>query len=163
MQATTKQQTPLFAVLAGVSVIVLGGTAFAQSNPLIGTWALNVAKSTLAGAPPTSLTRVVEPWESDGIKGTGTLVRPDGTRANEVFTAHYDGMNYRITGEPAFDTIALKRVDGSTTGITVKKDGKVVATGTLVVSSNGKMLTETQTVTNAEGQKVNRVRVFNRQ
>ena len=72
-------------------------------------------------------------------------------------------MDYRLTGEPAFDTIALRRVDASTTAITVKKDGKVVATGTLVVSSNGRMLTETQTLTNADGQKVNRVRVFEKQ
>ena len=161
MQARMRQMFLIVVVVVALAV-VFGSTAFAQTNPLIGTWTLNVAKSTLTGTPPASLTRLVEAWDTDGVKGTGALVRADGTRANEAFTAHYDGMDYRLTGEPAFDTIALKRVDASTTAITVKKDGKVVATGTLVVSSNGRTLTDTQTLTNAEGQRVNRIRVFDK-
>ena len=82
MQARMRRMSlfPVIAVASGV----LGSTAFAQSNPLIGTWKLNLAKSTLAGPPPASLTRVVEAWDTDGIKGTGTLVRADGTRAGSI-------------------------------------------------------------------------------
>ena len=45
MQARMRQAC-LFSAVAMTSVIVLGGAAFAQSSdPLIGSWKLNVAKS----------------------------------------------------------------------------------------------------------------------
>ena len=97
MQARMRQMFLIVVVVVALAV-VFGSTAFAQTNPLIGTWTLNVAKSTLTGTPPASLTRLVEAWDADGVKGTGALVRADGTRANEAFTAHYDGMDYRLTG-----------------------------------------------------------------
>jgi hypothetical protein len=68
-------QTSHLAVVAGVLVFVLGGTAFEQSNPFIGTWNVNFAKSKYnPGPPPKSDTRVAEPWETNGLKFTATGV-----------------------------------------------------------------------------------------
>ena len=67
-----------------------------------------------------------------------------------------------MTGSADVDMIALKRVDASTVQITQKKAGKVVITGTRVVSKDGKVMTVTAKGTNAKGQKVNSVLVFDK-
>ncbi|MBV8730378.1 MAG: hypothetical protein JO336_11285 [Acidobacteriia bacterium] len=139
-------------------------TASAQSDPFLGTWNLNVTKSEFAEGPAaTSETRVIEPWETDGIKYTSTMVLADGTRATLSFSAHYDGKDYKTTGSPNFDTISLKRVDANTLEFTVKKDGNVVGTGKNAVSNDGKTTTRTATATNAEGQKIASTAVFDKQ
>jgi hypothetical protein len=51
----------------------------------------------------------------------------------------------------------------NTTAFTIKKGGKVVETGREVVSSNGKTRTATGTGTNARGQKVHEVLVWDKQ
>ena len=110
-----------------------------------------------------SETRVYEAWETDGVKATHTRVQADGTRVTLGFSAHYDGKDYKYTGSPDYDIIALKRVDANTIEATLKKGGKVVQTTKAVVSSNGKVRTITYTGMNAKGQKVNNVVVFDKQ
>ena len=133
----------------------------------IGTWKLNVAKSIFDPGPPwKSETRVFEAWDTDGVKYTSTGVLADGTRVTGAFSAHYDGKDYTFTATPPpppFDTIALTRVDANTTAFTVKNSGKVVGTGTVVVSENGTIATRTTTTTNAKGQNEHSVAVFDRQ
>jgi hypothetical protein len=155
----------LFGVVAVVLVVVIYGTALAQSsNTTLGNWKLNLAKSKYdPGPPPMSETRVYEAWETDGVKATYTRVQADGTRITLAWAAHYDGKDYKYTGSPDFDTIALKRVDANTTDATLKKGGKVVQTTKGVVSSDGKTRTTTTTGTNPKGQRINNVAVFDRQ
>jgi hypothetical protein len=57
----------------------------------------------------------------------------------------------------------LKRVDANTTEATLKKGGKVIQTTKAVVSNNRKVRTLTTTGTNAKGEKVNNVAVFDKQ
>jgi hypothetical protein len=53
-----------------VVLAVVSGSLFAQSNPLVGIWKLNVEKSKYNPGPaPKSLTRTVEP-NGDGVKDT---------------------------------------------------------------------------------------------
>jgi hypothetical protein len=133
----------------------------ADSN--LGTWKLNLAKSKFYQGPPVSETAVVEAWETNGIKSAGTVVLPDGQSVAVGWSAHYDGKDYKVTGLPDADTIAYTRVDANTVAFTLKKGGKVVGTGNAVVSNNGKMRTSTGTMTNAKGQKVNIVLVYDKQ
>ena len=74
----------------------------------------------------------------------------------------YDGKERAVTGDPDADMLTLKRVDANTTEFTEKKAGKVVLTGTRVVSKDGKTLTITTKGTNAKGQKVDNVTVDDR-
>jgi len=159
------RQAYLFAVVAVALVVVLGGTALAQTgDSSVGTWKLNVAKSKYEpGPPPVSETRVYEPWETDGIKGTFTPVQKDGTRATLGFAAHYDGKDYKFMGSPDFDIVALKRLDANTTDATLKKGAKVIQRTKVVVSNNGKVRTLTTIGTDAKGQKVNNVQVYDKQ
>jgi hypothetical protein len=163
MQARMRQMAHL-AVVAVAMGVILGGTAFAQSDPIMGTWKLNLTKSTYdPGPPPMSDTRVYEPWDIDGVKLTANLVLADGTHVTAGFSAHYDGKDYKDAGVSDYDTITLKRVNGNTIAETVKKGGKVVGTAKHVVSKNGKMFTLTATWTNVKGQKAHRVSVYDKQ
>jgi hypothetical protein len=167
MQARTRQMS-LFAVVAVGLAVIFGGTAFAQSsNSEVGTWTLNLTKSRFdPGPPPMSETIVNEVWETDGLTFTDREVEADGTRVTSRCSFHYDGKDYNFTfteGTPDVDTIAVKRVDANTVTYTTKKGGKVVETGTVVVSNNGKVLTITWTAMNAQGQKENGVEVYDKQ
>jgi hypothetical protein len=60
--------------------------------------------------------------------------------------------------------MSLRRLNARTTEYTIKADGKVVNTGTVVVARNGKTQTlRTTSGTNAKGQKVHNVTVWDKQ
>ena len=161
MQARMRQAC--LAVVVATILVVLGGGAFAQSNSDVGTWTLNVAKSKYSpGPPPKSATTKIEAAGA-GVKTTVDQVFPDGTRHWE-YTADNDGKDIRVTGNnPDADTIARTRVNATTVQTVNKKGGKVTTTNTSVISSDGKTRTVTTKGTNAQGQMVNNVAVYEKQ
>ncbi len=98
-----------------------------------------------------------------GEKATTEFVNPDGTRTTVQYTANFDGKDYPLTGSQVADSVSLKRIDARTTDRTDKKGGKVAQTLRRVVSQDGKTMTVTVKGTNAQGQKVNNVVVFDKQ
>jgi hypothetical protein len=148
----------------GVVLVVPTADLSAQANdPRIGTWKMNAAKSKFnPGPPPQSLTVTVES-AAKGEKVTADIGNADGTRTTTVYTANFDGKNYPLTGSPTADTVSLKRVDSHTTERTDKKGDKIITTLRRVVSRDGKTMTVTTKGTNAEGQAVNNVIVFDKQ
>jgi hypothetical protein len=111
---------------------------------------------------PQSLTVKVEP-AGQGEKVTAEFVNADGTRTTTQYTANFDGKNSPLTGSQIADTVSLKRVDARTTVRTDKKGDKVAQTLTRVVAQDGKTMTVTTKGTNAQGQAVNNVAVFDKQ
>jgi hypothetical protein len=145
---------------AAVVSAALGGVILAQSNPLVGTWKLNVEKSK---APYKSGTTVVEP-AGDGVKLTVDLTGTDGTAHHWEITAQYDGKDYPSTGtSPYGDSSSFKRVDARTTEITNKYHGKVINTQRIVVSADGKTRTTTTKGTDVKGQKIDAVSFYEKQ
>ncbi len=147
--------------------VVLGadvGDLSAQArDPRVGTWKLNVAKSKYSPGPaPKSLTVKVEA-AGKGEKVTAEFVDADGTRRTTGYTANFDGKDYPLTGSQIADTVSLKRIDARTTERTDKKAGKVAQTLRRVVARDGKTMTVTTKGTNAQGQAVNNVGVFEKQ
>jgi len=133
------------------------------SDPRIGTWKLNVTKSKYSPGPaPQALTVKVEP-SGQGEKVTAEFVNADGTRTTTEYTATFDGKDYPLTGSAIADTVSLKRTNARTTVRTDKKGGKVAQTLRRVVSQDGKTMTVTTKGTNAQGQAVNNVGVFEKQ
>jgi hypothetical protein len=135
--------------LGYVAIVVLVALAsvqlFAQSNPLFGTWKLNLAKSKYTGMPaPKEMTRIVEA-DGDSVKYTNSGIAADGSPISFVFTVKFDGKDYPITGKAPFDadTIAIKRVTDSSYDATLKKGGTVVSTTKVAVSKDGKVTTVT--------------------
>ena len=118
----------------------------AQSNPDIGVWKLNVAKSKYVPGPgPRSQTRTVVPLpQGKGVKVTIEGVSGSGKTINYYYTTNYDGTDSPLTGvgfPSDANTIAVKRINANTTTQTDKKDGQVILQVTRVVSKDGKVET----------------------
>jgi hypothetical protein len=122
-----------------------------------------VAKSKYSPGPaPRSNTMKLEA-SGQGEKYTTEGVNAEGGRIAAQYTANFDGKDYPITGAPNADTVSLKRIDARTTERTNKKGGKVTVIITSVVSQDGKTITNTVKGTNAEGQTVSNVTVWEKQ
>ena len=154
------RQVSLFTMVVITLAIALGGTAFAQA---VGTWKLNLAKSKFQqGLTPKSTTLTYEA-AGQGIKVTVDTVPAGGAPIHYAYTANYDGKDNPIVGNPDADMAARTRVNATTTKLVNKKGGKVMSTVTIVTSGDGKMLTITTAGTNAKGQKVDSVAVYDKQ
>jgi hypothetical protein len=151
-----------------IGLLCLAGTVFAAdpqqgTDPLNGTWKISLAKSKYSpGPPPTSGTRTYE-ITGDTLKVTNKGVNAEGKTTSTDFTAKFDGKEYPESGNPDFDRISLKRTDAFTVDSVQKRDGKVATTNHTTVSKDGKVLTFTTKGTNAKGQPVNNVVVFDKQ
>jgi len=164
MQARIRQAS-LVAVVVAASVVVFAGTVFAQSsNPLVGTWKLNIAKSKYnAGKAPKSSTTVIEAAGA-GVKFTIDSVGVDGTVRHWTYTTNIDGKDSPIVGNATQgDTAAATRVDANTIRTVYKKGGTVTITATSVVSGDGKTRTNTGKGKDALGQNTDSVQVYEKQ
>ena len=105
--------------------------------------------------------------QGDQIKSTHDAVRADGTHLTWSYTGKYDCKDDPITwtgaSNPETDTISVKRPSANTYEATQKKAGKVVATARAIVSKDGKTMTVTAKGTNANGQPVTNVTVYEKQ
>jgi hypothetical protein len=149
-----RKALPLFVVLS------LAGSLWA-ADPFTGTWVLNLSKSKIPAPFTPAKSQIVHL----AINGTDFEIREEVvTDSDEKLIIHakaqFDGKDYPITGTPAVDTIAAERVDRNTIKNVWKKDGKVVMQETAVVSPDGKRITGTYSITDATGNLVTAIAVF---
>lgn len=143
------------------------GVAVAQqartpSDPFLGTWVLNVAKSRYNPGPAPREQTVVYEAAGDAVKVTARTTDSAGNIVTTVYTAGTDGSDYKVTGNPDWDEIAIKRLSANSTEFSRKRSKKVVQTGTNVVSADGKTRTLTANGTDSLGRRVNNVSVYDR-
>ncbi len=146
----------------GVSVFLVGA-ALAQTDPQVGVWKLNVEKSKFSPGPALKSATTTIVAVGVGTKVVVDQVTADGSTRHWEFTANYDGKDTPMTGNPEADTVARTILSANTVQTVSKKAGKVVATQTSVVSSDGKTRTVTTKGVNASGQPVNNVAVYEKQ
>jgi hypothetical protein len=160
-----RQAYLLAAVVVVASVVVLSGTALAQSsNSEVGTWKLNLAKSKFSPGTEVKSRTVKIEAAGAGIKQTIDEVAVDGTVRHSESTANYDGKDVPVVGNSTLgDMVARTRIDPTTTKAVNKKGGKITVTNTIVVSSDGKTRTSTAKGTNALGQTTDSVSVYDKQ
>jgi hypothetical protein len=156
-----------FGMLFIGAVLALGVNALASAagapESVVGTWALNLAKSKFTPGPaPKSQTRTYAAT-ADGIDLAVTGVAADGKTISQSSTFKYDGKDYAITGAADYDTLTLKQVDKLTVESTQKKAGKAVGKTVRTVSQDGKVLTLSSKGTDAKGVAYDNVMVFDRQ
>src|ERR1700679_1791822 len=101
----------IFKTLLVAAIIAIGtGTALA-ADAVVGTWKLNLAKSTFSPGPaPKSQTRVY----SESAQGTTVIVKTtaaDGKDSSTTLTYKEDGKPYSASGSPDFDMVSVTRVD----------------------------------------------------
>jgi len=148
------------AVLALCLVAMFPSSVLAQADSFLGTWTLNVAKSKYSPGPPPKAQTSTYEASGQGVKVTVKGTGADGKPLTTEFTANYDGKDHPVTGNADYDAQSWKRIDANTVEFTRKKGGKVVQTGTNVVSKDGKTRTVTTKGTNAQGQQISNVAIY---
>ena len=150
----------LWAMSAGV--LVAEQPPASKSDPFLGTWMLNVAKSRYDPGPPPKAQTVTYEAAGESVKVTARTTDASGTTITTTYTAGYDGQDYPVTGSPDFDAISQKRVNANTIDFTRKRSKKTVQTGTNVLSADGRTRTITLTGLDSLGRRVNSVIVYDR-
>ena len=153
--------------ILAMSLLVFSLAARAADDPVLGTWKFNAAKSKYnAGSPPKSQVTKYEA-AGDAVKLSTDIVDAQGKQIHVEYTAKFDGKQYPYTttdpAAPAGQTVSMKRIDANTTERTVHLKGKSLNTIRRVISKDGKTMTQTQKGTNAAGQPVNNVAVYDKQ
>src|SRR5438132_2527774 len=115
----------------------LGWASCLAADPQMGTWKLNEAKSKITPGTMKNTHVVYSSMfgqvkvKSDGIDGSGKPIHVE-------WSGKFDGKDYPVTGDPNSDTRSYMKVNDRTSMTTAKKNGKVIATGQIVVSADGK-------------------------
>jgi hypothetical protein len=154
----------LTALCAFVLVFAVTGRAPAQSDPRIGTWKLNLAKSKFdPAAARKSETRIYELSGSTVMVHVETITS-DGTKQELSFDGTPDAKDRPYTSNPPFfaDTVSITRSGDGFIGRS-KKGDKLLFTTKDSFSPDGKTMTMTTKGTNAKGDSVNSVRVYDKQ
>jgi hypothetical protein len=128
----------------------------------MGTWKLNEAKSKIAPGGAKNHTVVYEA-AGDMIKIIVDGTNSDGSAAHNEWTGKFDGKDYPVTGDPTSDARAYRQLNARTLVFDIKKDGKIIVNGRVVVSKDGKTRTVTTTGTDSQGKKFKSVGVYDKQ
>ena len=150
-----------------LAVIALTGSlsqaGFAQSDPFLGIWQLNVAKSKYPRAAPKSQTWYIWDDEAKTRKNSQVTIGADGIPNAIVIIHTYDDTLRPVPGQRNYDHSAYRRVDARTVNARYMLEGKLVATAIWSVSQDGKTLTYTGTNIDANGGQVSEVRIYDKQ
>jgi hypothetical protein len=152
-------------MIATALVVATGGAASAAGSPdpIVGTWTLNLTKSRFSPGPaPQSQTRTYAP-SAQGIALTWKGVAADGSAVSGESTFNTDGKEYPISGSPDYNTISLKKINGSTVKATLKRGGKVVGSTVRTISAHGKVMTLHTKARDLKNMPYDNVMVFDKQ
>jgi hypothetical protein len=151
-------------VLAGAFFTLASGAALAASHPAMGTWNLNLAKSTDESGQPAPKSETFVFAESDkGISLTSTIVAADGKQTvNNGTPIKWDGKAWPDKTNPDHDSVTVSQVGARTIAWSFHLKGKLIRSGTLTVSTDGKMMTVSGASVGAKGTKTYFNDVFDR-
>jgi hypothetical protein len=155
--------------LLSCTILLLSGALSCASvgpvgptDPLVGTWEMNAAKSKFNPGPkPKNITVTYEP-AAGGLHVVSVVVPTDGPPAKSEYTAAPDGKDYPITGVPQVETVAVRQIDALTSERIDKRGGQRVQSYTRQVYADGKTLVVTQKGTDASGSTVDNEIVFDK-
>ena len=145
-----------------MALCFLAAAACLASDVNMGTWKLNEAKSKLAPGATKNNT-VVYQAVGDQMQVTIEGTTADGKPVHIEWTGKFDGKFYPLTGDPNNDERSYKQINGRTLEGISKKAGKVTSNTRIVVAADGKSRTVTSSGTNAKGQKVTTVAVYDKE
>ena len=137
---------------AGVMIAIGAGAASAATNPVVGTWEMNVAKSSV-GNPPKSETFTFTSSDK-GIVLTTNITGADGKKTSHTSDpSPWDGAAHTTTDSKDHDAVMAKSVGAGIYSYAFTKAGAVVNSGTLAVSGDNNTLTIAGARTSAKGTK----------
>jgi hypothetical protein len=158
-------KTVLSSVFLG-ALLTIGSAVIAagiDADPVVGTWKLNLAKSTFGGGPALKSQIRTYSQSAQGTTLKMKTVSADGKETTTQTTYRVDGKDYPALGNPDFDSLAGMQIDTNTTEFTLKRAGKPVGTIRRTVSKDSKTLTLNFVITNAKGVQLSQLTVFDKQ
>lgn len=148
-------------LISVVSLFVFAGALLAQS-PFAGTWKLDPSKTKYTtGQPPKDVTLVIE-VKGDDLQVTGTGTNADGSPISVKYTVPLKGGSGQVQEGP-YNAVSSKVVSPTVRQNTYTKDGKVMSSRRVVVSTDGKTLKSSVKGMNLAGTKVVGTDVYNKQ
>ena len=152
----------VYRILLGVSLVVICSAlgALAQTPPakadspkIVGSWKLNLSKSTFAGQPLRS--RLLDwLWDGETLIHVNRSIDSKGEKTVANFSAKFDGKDYAVFedgGDKPLRYVRMKMADPYTLEITSRKDGKDLTTFRHTISKDGKTDTITQVGSTVDG------------
>jgi len=122
-----------------VVAVMASGILLAQSNPFVGTWKLNLAKSKDPGAFPkeeTLTVQLVGDQRQMTINGTAT----NGSPISFKYEVPDKGGAGKVLAGGPYDAVSGKRIDDNTREVSYIKGGKEVLQLRSAVSKDGKTM-----------------------
>jgi predicted lysophospholipase L1 biosynthesis ABC-type transport system permease subunit len=166
---STHRRTALISLML-IAAALPSAVAAQGPESLAGTWKLNAAKSKYDPAELAIKSGTVTyAFKGDSVTTTVDQVNAKGQKVHIEYTATLDGADHPWKGtidgkpNPAQDAVSFKKLDAHTYHVENKLKGKVLTTNHIVVAADGKSRTVTITGTNAEGQKVHHVALYEKQ
>jgi hypothetical protein len=154
-------------VSAAIAIVAAGygvtSAAAPGSDPVVGTWQLNVSKSTFAAGPAAKSQIRMYSQSGQSITLVMKTTGADGKAATTRTTYQLNGKDFAVAGNPDYDSLSGKQIDSNTANFTLKKGGTMVGATTRTVSNDGKTLTSELKMSTANGGKVESVMVFDKQ
>ena len=150
------------AIVFTLLVFFASAIVCAAQNPHMGTWKLNEAKSKFAAGATKNHTVAYEA-AGDQIKVTVDGNDSTGAAVHSEWTGKFNGKYYAVTGSPTSDMRSYTKANSRTLKFREKKDGKVVLSGTIAVSRNGKTRTVTTSSKNTQGKWITSTAVYDKQ
>lgn len=151
-------------VLAICLLPALTSVASAQDDAHVGTWELNLEKSTFNPGPPPRRQTLWYKAERKGLtallQGVDAAGKPISLDPSNL-AINFDGRDHP-TPRANYDSSAWTRISANKYVVNRKKAGKVVLTSANVVSADGKTMTITTTGVGEDGRPINNVRVYDK-
>jgi len=143
-------------------VLLAFATPLLASDPFVGTWTLNSAKTKYTtGAPPKNVTIVIEE-QGANLQVTATGTNSDGSPISVKYTVPTKGgMGSVQQGD--FDSISAKQISTHVRENSYMKGGKEIRSRRIVVSEDGKTMKSTLKGTGATGQPAAGVDFYDKQ
>jgi|SRR5581483_7901696 len=147
--------------LVFLAVWVAAGTV-SYGSAFDGTWKLNAKKSHLGRGMGRNETVKYEMAFPLRTKVTIDGRDLKGKTEHSEWVGMFNGTDYPVTGDPDSDMRSYNKVDDHTLNFWAKKGGKVIMSGKVVVSTDGKTRTVTGTAINPKGKKVHFASVYDK-
>ena len=146
--------TSIKALTSAAAALALTGFAWSAdaTDPTVGTWTLDAAKSTCDPPPaPKSHTIRIAKVKGGAFHETIDFVEADGTKTHIEYIAARDGKFVPVTGSDYADSVSIKQVSPFSFKYVLKKKGKAIDSGTYTVSDDGKTMQGTLSGKDASG------------
>jgi hypothetical protein len=160
MIISSKSVAPVKLLLVVVLLLTGSATAVSESDPVAGTWELDVLHSTFHPGPaPKSEVRTYAET-ADGVKVSIKAVDANGKTQTTEYPINFNSTDYVGPDTKPGDAVALTKDNDYHASAILKHANKIMANVDRTISEDGKSMIITYTGTNAAGDKVHNISIY---